>query len=263
MADNPQMDDIYNHLTVPELARIGVNNVEFFKVRESSIQALASDEQSAVIKFQQDGVTHVMTQGSAGGGEGGMALLFMLGAYKQQYHPRYGLGSNDAPGALEGYQRQQGRQPVMSDQLPHALSVGWQEGSDVEQPNGDPWPPTAQGAEKRCYDIESAAGVSFPDRTGFAIASSQCDALFLLQQSAQGLTTITAQALSDQALKLGNSYQVASGYAGYIGYNHFDGSEGYRLLHEEANCDNGNESVCFKFTSFNTYQPLNVSSSEP
>ncbi|MDQ6747292.1 MAG: hypothetical protein M3010_04190, partial [Candidatus Dormibacteraeota bacterium] len=268
MPDDPRQQQIYDRITRPLLARYGVKNIEDpAKVRESSIQALAQDLQSAVVRFAADGVDHVIIQGNAGGGEGGAALLFMRGAFKQQYYPRYGLGTNDAPGALE--KQQGGVQPELSGgpvfkKDNAAVSVGWAGGGDVEDANGDPWP--SSPAEKRCVDIENAATPkpqTYASRVDALVALGQCASILLLWQATKGMTTLTADNFARAALALGTAYESGTSYASQLGPNHFDSPSGFRLFHAEDACANVGGHVCFRSNSPTVYPAATIDDSEP
>jgi hypothetical protein len=259
----PRETDIYQRVTVPEVQKLGVTQVEDATLREDSVQDYAADVQSAVVTFEAHGVNHVMVQGSATGGAGGTALLFMEGAYKQDWFPTYGLGSNDAPGALE-----QQNSSVLAE-LKNSYAVGWAEGADVETANGDPWPP-ASGPGAQCLAIQKQGGVPpFAHRTDALIAFSYCDTILLLWQATQGVSNLTAQTFEAGVQRLGSSYQTASSYSTYIAPGHWDAPAGYRLLYADPNCSFTNDSgsqvnqLCFKFKSTTTYRAPDMSSGEP
>lgn len=263
VVENPLEQNIYNKVTVPELARAGVpsNQVEAYQIREDSVQNEETDIQSAVVKFEQDGVNHVLTQGSPGGGEGGMVLFFATGAYKQQYHPLYGLGSTDAPGALSTLPE---FSTQLADQLKGAVGVGFAMGNDVPDQYADPWPPKS-GPEKKCMDIEQADGIPpFSNRSAAGVAMSWCDAILLLQQAGAGLQhNLTGPNLFAAARALGSAYVSDTSYGSFLGGDHYDAPAAYRLLYEDPNCSVNGSSFCFKYKSTNDYAAATMSGGEP
>ena len=262
--NEPREASIYNNVTVPELERLGISasNIEDATLREDSTQDYASDIQSAVVTFNAHGVNHVLVQGSASGGAGGTALIFMEGAYKQQWYPYYGLGSNDAPEALEQ------QNSSVQQELKNAVAVGWAPGADTETANGDAWPPRS-GPEARCLAIEKSENITFAHRADALLAFSFCDAVLLMWQATEGATTLTDASFGAAIASLGNAYQAASAYASSLSSGQWDAPNGYRLLYADPNCsytdDSGSQAnhICFKYKSFTTYQAPALSSGEP
>lgn len=91
--------------TDPALAQFGYRPQDTYYVPvPETLADLGSSSQaisSAILKFRQDGVTHVFIVDGAAGACGGtcLTLLFIKAASAQQYFPRYGMNDNNSPQA--------------------------------------------------------------------------------------------------------------------------------------------------------------------
>lgn len=120
----------------------------------NTADGVASGSQSAVLRFNSDGVTHVL----------GAALLFLQAAENQMYRPRYGLDSQFPP-ALAA-------QNAPAKQFSGALGVGFRPPVDVNvaQDPGDVSP-----QEGRCKTLMTKAGVDWKaDRNSELAILSEC-----------------------------------------------------------------------------------------
>jgi hypothetical protein len=137
-----------------------------FKVTDTvsypgTLDGATSANQSAVLRFKQDGITHVI----------GAGLVFWENADNQHYRPRYEI----LPGG--GYLVAQNAPPT---QMHGAMTVGWQPTNDVDAAH-DPGDPSA--ATTLCKSIMKAAGQDYTDRSTLASMEQNCDVLFTLRDS--------------------------------------------------------------------------------
>ena len=103
--DNASYRSAVQTSLIPALSVLGHRPVDpiFVRVPEavSDLGGSSADVSSAVLKFRQEGVTHVfMVDGPAGvfGGTG-LTLLFIKNAGSQHYYPRYGMNDSNSPQA--------------------------------------------------------------------------------------------------------------------------------------------------------------------
>jgi hypothetical protein len=120
--------------------------------------ATASENQSAVLKFNTSGVNRVLFLG-IGGSPG---FFFLKAAEAQAYYPRYGLTSNDLPESL--------RVQATTQSFQGAMGVGWWPEGDVT--GGKP----TTAAAKQCEKLTGG--------TGDGPAYKACDALDIFVRAA-------------------------------------------------------------------------------
>ena len=253
LPDVPLERAIFNQVTSPGLHAYGVSNITpFFFAETGSVQGFLAAEQAAVAKAEANGINHIITEGVFSGGEGGLALGFMISAYKQGYHPRYGFGTTDDPAGLAGAVG--GSYAVPKDQLPNAVAVGWNGGSDVQDQYGDPWPAPASTLAGQCIKIMRDGGMpasTYPTRADAFVAFGLCEMLWFLQDATAGYTNLNVATFADHAIRLGSRLRLAGEYAAFLGPNHLDGPNGYRQIYAVTACADGNP--CFKYKSFDIF----------
>jgi hypothetical protein len=122
--------------------------------------------QNAVLKFQTQGVTHVIGDNASYAG-------LMTETNSQGYYPRYGMTSYNGGGVLL-------QQAVPASALAGALGVGWAPSVDVDGAH-DPGP--TGPAYKACLDTMHKHQVEVTSRAALAGALGICDGLKVLAQS--------------------------------------------------------------------------------
>lgn len=100
-----------------------------------------SDISQAVLRFKQEGVTHVFPQTP------GVLILFARAAESQNYRPRYGVSTDSQPNFIQNN--------VPKEQLAGALGVGWVPTADVDKARD---PGDVSAAQKRCRKVMEEAG---------------------------------------------------------------------------------------------------------
>ena len=239
--DDPPTHYTYNTTVTTRLNALGFPktkvDAQFIAAPESEQDNAkwAQDIQGVVLRFQQDGVNRVFFMAPGAG----VPIIFMNQAESQQYHPIYGLSSYDSPGFLL-----QGKIP--NSQLHGSMGAGFNEITDVDASNGDPFPTGI--AEKRCLDILKSSGQQ-PANRGAAFGSLYlCDGAFMLQQAAQGIgAALSVQSWAVRAERMGTSFQAAYSLPGgtlFVPGMHF-GSAFYRWLKFNDGCS------CFQYASKN------------
>jgi hypothetical protein len=169
--DVPERKGITDRVVVPALARHGLRLAERRAVSTpasgSDLGRTAAEVQSAVLRFNAVGVTHVLFMDQAGG----LAFLFGLAAHSNQYFPRYGYTSNSAPLLLQAN--------LQPEDLVGSMGVGWHPLIDVD----DAHQPPPSSSATRCVRLMRGARVDVSDQTVRDLALAYCDGLFLLQQA--------------------------------------------------------------------------------
>lgn len=106
---------VVNNLWKPALAQLGITNptvFTYFKCHSVSDCATTSDFSSAVLKFRQAGVDHVLF--TPDGGDA--VFLFFQVAHSQKYYPRYGMTTASGPSLFNTEPK---------DEQGNALAVSW------------------------------------------------------------------------------------------------------------------------------------------
>ncbi|MDP9183490.1 MAG: hypothetical protein M3P04_12025 [Actinomycetota bacterium] len=158
----------------------------------ASLDAEGAAMSNAVLSFNSQGVTHVLSSDSD-------VLLFMQAADKQQYRPRYGLTSYHAPAAaLQAI--------VPASQLVGALGVGWLPVSDVDSAHS---PGSVGPGEKACRATMSKHSVAISEAGARIIAFAECDGVALLASTITSAKAFAATALRQATGVVGPSFSSA------------------------------------------------------
>ena len=242
--DEPANHALVNDVIVPRLAKLRQNvDVSVFIKGPESTQDQASWAQAiqnAQLKFQTEGVTHVMF--NAGGG--GVPIIFMNQAERQLYRPRYAVSSTDSPGLLL-------ENSVPPEQLRGAVGAGYNLITDVNAQNAPPYP-TGE-AEKRCVEALRSQGDPPPSNRTVAFAAEYiCDGFFMLQAAfPQRTEDLSIGAWTTAVEALGTSYQATYSLPGgtEFGPGIRAGGQYYRWLQFVNQCK------CFRYASDNKRIP--------
>lgn len=166
----------------PGLKRIGLSltdEVELAYPQSIADQgAMAAAISAAVLRFRQNGVTHVLiTDVSAL-----VTVLFATSAGDQGYYPRLGwLSPNGGQAAAD----------LISDKesLEGAVELGWYPSIDLNAANQDILAPGA----KKCADLFASKGYTPSDRNEETVLQLQCDLFFFTQAAANRSDPLTGQ----------------------------------------------------------------------
>ncbi|HYZ92443.1 MAG TPA: ABC transporter substrate-binding protein [Actinomycetota bacterium] len=192
---------------------------------------MSAQLQSAVLRFQQAGVTHVIFDEYAAI----IPFFFTTIAEDQGFRPRYGFTSVNLPGTIE--------QQAGPSQLNKALAISWLPGQDVHLPQQDPRAEKANTFTD-CLKVIAANGYPNPQRL---YASTHCDNLFFLNKAFAKTNDITPEGLLAAAEKLGESYDSPYTWATRFATGRTDGAREWRLLrYDPKPCPNADG--CFYYS---------------
>ncbi|MDP9101904.1 MAG: hypothetical protein M3N21_07145 [Actinomycetota bacterium] len=156
---------------LPELKAAGVPSPELYGASIDSASTLGSGSQqmsSAVLAFRSKGVTKVLFFEPWVG-----YFEFLNNAKSQQYHPEYGLSSQEGP------QLAMDLGLVPADQLAGARVVSWTPASDVRH-----FQPFLGPRIKLCTQIYRDAGIVIAsDQTSYGFQMTDCEYLMLIQDA--------------------------------------------------------------------------------
>lgn len=171
---------VYQRQILPAMKAAGIPVVGFATncLRgNADIGAAASQMQSAVLRFQAEGVTQVTMPGAP---EGAAILLFSQGANQQRYYPGYLLTSNSF-----AYDNSQGNWPAA--QLTKMRGIGFSPLLDVGLKA--PTTPRQAQAQAACKKLDPTAGdaaASSQPTTTFTFFYAVCDTFQLLGTMLRG-----------------------------------------------------------------------------
>lgn len=204
------------------LARIGLRLTSEAAITKPQSAGEAGDAaaqvSSAILRFRNAGVTHVIFSPSGGA----IPLLWGASAEGQNFRARYAFNSLDIPNFVTDN--------MSEDQLNRAVVVGW-------MPAGDTYaqhvPKTA--AWEQC---RTATGVrNDTDMARF------CDGLFFLMAALDKTPRYGVAGLRTAVESLGTGFASPWSNATRFGPGRYDGASTYRLMAFKADCG------CFAFTS--------------
>jgi hypothetical protein len=186
---------------------------------------------NAVLAFRQQGIDHVFIgDGPAGIFAGaGLTLLFLQNAKSQNYYPRYGFNSNNAPDFDSHPQ----------DQLVGMLAI---DSFDTEPENDEGI--ALNPVRERCFAVMKNKGLRVGQTQTRNVAVLACDAAWFAEaviKRATAGTTLPAMIAAGESL--GTSYRSPLSYGNRIGRGQHDGVALFRELRFDERC------ACIKYTS--------------
>lgn len=191
---------------------------------------------SAVLAFASEHVDHVfISDGPAGVFKGGgLTLQFLDEARSQQYFPRYGFNSNNAPGDSA----------LPADEQSGMLAVS---STDVQASNDEGITPNPQRA--RCYAVMNKQGLKTTDgkNTGL-VALGACDFAWFSEAIFSRARSFALADVIAGGESLGTSYRSPFSYGNRLGPGEHDGERFFRNAAFDDGCR------CMRYTS-KPYEP--------
>jgi len=184
-----------------------------------------TDLSSAVLRFEQDGVTHVL-------GVDNSLYFFVLAAYSQAYLPRYGVNTyNGIQALIEGSPKAQ---------LNGAEGVGWYPSLDVD--SDAPGAPVGAG-QPTCLSALAAGGQTFAGhRFAEAVGLAICDGVRLAVDGAAAGHGLSPQAVRQGIIALGTTFPEAGGMSSGLSSSNFGLPGSGRDVVYNASCP------CFQYS---------------
>lgn len=212
----PEDQPILDNDVKPVLARYGLTVAD--TVQFGGTAGEGGDAQSAVLKFQSEGIDHVLSIFTS-------PLFFMEAAESQRYFPSYGLNSEVGPAlALQGN--------APTDQLAKTTGVGWVPAADVDQTHQ---PGLLSNAQLLCHKIQRQAGNNLSYSASYW-ADLYCDELLALRDALSGASSVNVTTLLNGYNGLGNSYVSAVTFRSRISPGRPDGVAAYRIVRFDVSC---------------------------
>jgi hypothetical protein len=233
--DGADWQQAYSQDLVPAFQRLGtpVYDAAFLNVSGTTANQLAeasSGVQSAVLKFSSECIDHVVFVSNVA-----VDYLFMNVAEQQQYSPRYGLSSLEAPPVIIQNLANPGTQ------LNGAVGYGWSPFSDVDTTEFDA---TASAPGARCVAVLHAAGLAPTDNNSALLALPSCEGpYFAAAAFGRWLASAPGTTLVQAVNSLGSSYQSSGAFGSSFDAVQHDGAASYRQLAFVGSC------TCFRYTS--------------
>jgi hypothetical protein len=215
--DDPAFRSVVERVVKPTLARHGLRVTD---EADFSTSAYASQGQAFVLRFQTDGITHVLNLVA------GVVVFFQRAAESQQYRPRYALSSRDGPGAWV---------QVLAPpaQLKGSLGIGWQPLADVDLAHS---PGDVSPNQTLCRKVMKDAGEDVSNQ-GVQVASHRyCETVFFLRAAFQHLTVTSPGGLLEAVARLGRGYPPVMTFTTSFSKNRSDGPEQIRPFTFQDDC---------------------------
>ncbi len=198
--------------------------------------ATSADINSAVLRFQTQGITHVLLVDGPSGlcSNACMGTLFLRRADSQEYFPRYGFNTNNvAIAALE-----QGLYPAR--QLRRSMSVEWW---TLDKSYDEGW--KINQARERCYKLMRDAGVPMDNTNRQYTARAACEQFWFYQviEKILGNAPLTANNFMVAVNRVASGYPSTNAFAVHLSATQHDGIAAARNAEFDEECG------CYKFTS--------------
>jgi ABC-type branched-subunit amino acid transport system substrate-binding protein len=207
-----------------ELTRNGFTLYDYATM--STADRAAAEASSAVLRFQAEGITHVISIDD----HGGAMTFFLLAAQSQGYYPRIGLSSYSIP--------QIAADVLPARQFQDAVGVGWLPTFDVGLNDADK---TVSAPGRQCMTAMAKAGEDMANSGSRGIALGVCDSLLAMRAAVQGRGLALPSYLSGLR-RLGRTYVSTLTFSTDFASRR-DGADLVRLLGYDAAC------TCFHYTS--------------
>ena len=238
--DYPTFTNAVQKVLLPKLAKLGhtvdpddVRAVTWLQSNPDTGTA-AAGVSSAVLRFRQDNVTHVLIIDE----RGLLTLLFVNQAQSQQFFPRYGWNTQNGPQALKDGAN------FPSQQLRGSKGMGWLPGLDISAADDPPNGPYSNDTRRQCNALYRSKGVTFGDRNAEAGALGTCTSWWFFRDVMNRLPSPINRAVFMAGLeKLGTAYSAPGLFQTFFGPNQHDGVGAVRQYAYDAACD------CMRYTS--------------
>lgn len=214
--DIPSHQRVVDKVMRPAITAAGANLV----VAQPAPTADAVNFAAYVLRFQANGVTHVLFFGEGGA----YVSLFSTAAEAVGYRPRYGLRTDNTPAITQ--------RTVNYNQLRGAVSIGWAPIYDVDLGRV---PKGFAGAD-RCLAIMKTAGQSMTSADARGVAFSYCDGLFLIDAALEQGVDLTTQGFQQGIERLGSSFPSAITGPSTFGPGRHDAPSEYRISDYNDGC---------------------------
>jgi ABC-type branched-subunit amino acid transport system substrate-binding protein len=223
--DTPSWNTPLDHVMLPALKQSGhpvdPDNVE--RVAHPSgtndIASSVAQIQSAVLKFRQNGVTHVIVLD----GNGSMTLHMLNNMRSQHYYPRLGVNSATGVEVLATQYHED------AQSFNGAAGLGWAPILDLPTGKGDRYyTPHTQDCIRM---IERRTGQKFADTNAASVALGECDQLYLLADAINASGRVVNRDTASAAIEaLGGRFPAAGTRGVFFSPSRHDGIEfGYDL----------------------------------
>lgn len=233
-SDDRRWDRAVNKVLIPELAKKGVvvtaDQVFTYHVNESASEfgSTVSSIQSAVLKFNQSRVTHVIPIEAAGFG------FFAQGANSQTYYPRYGVTS------LSAVQTGVDAGLVPTSQLNGAVGLGWTPVIDTHAPS-----PRIPAGERACTALMRGEQVDMSTSASMGAAMANCDLVFFFKRVLEGIPrgqSWNRVTFGDAVGRVGTFAAAGLPLSTYRPDKHYPITLGWPMAWDSAGCG------CMKYT---------------
>ena len=204
----------------------------------SDLAATSADINSAVLRFQTQGITHVMIIDGPTGlcAQGCQTILFTQRADQQEYYPRYGFNNGNVAKAAYDLGL------IPEDQLKGSIIVEWSD-SDKFYDQGY----KLNKAREKCYAIMRDYGVPMENPNQQYSARSACELLWFMQTiidiEIAGAVPLSNDTFIQAVNQVGWNYASTNAYAAHLSATQHDGNSAARNMKFVARCS------CFKWTS--------------
>jgi hypothetical protein len=202
----------------------------------NDLAATSADVNSAVLRFQSQGITHVMILDGSSGlcGEGCLTTLFLQRADKQEYLPRYGFNGRNVIKEL------QASGLVPERQLQRSVLVEW---ADFDESYDEGW--RLNKARERCFAFMRKKGVPMENINQRATARFACEHFWFIQLviAKMGGAALNWPNFTAGVNAIGWDFQSVSNYAAHFSARQHDGVAAARNAKFVNSCS------CFEWSS--------------
>lgn len=198
--DTPSFTRSLRNVILPKLKAAGhapaeADVIQVHKLEQQSDAAQTSAQiKSAVLRLQQDGVTHIVL----GDASGFILEIYGSNARTQGYYPRLGVTSG------AGVQVIYDNGLISAEQLNGLAGNGWLPTLDIPATESNRY---SNSETKRCLEIlKRRSGQTYTSTNAATIALSDCDSIFMFQKAIALAPELSPAGLLAGLEKLGGSY---------------------------------------------------------
>jgi ABC-type branched-subunit amino acid transport system substrate-binding protein len=223
--DTPSWNTPLDHVMLPALRQAGhpVDPANVERVAHPSgtndIASSVAQIQSAVLKFRQNGVTHVIVLD----GNGSMTLHMLNNMRSQHYYPRLGVNSATGMEVLATQYHED------AQSFHGAAGLGWGPILDLPAGKGDRY--FTSHTQDCIRMVEKRTGQKFADTNSASVALGECDQLYLLADAINSAGSVVNRDTASAAIEaLGGKFPAAGTRGVFFSPSRHDGIEfGYDI----------------------------------
>lgn len=218
-ADDEVSRRVTNSVAIPYLKSVGVTNVQASYIDSTNTGTLGASATAALSTGKNAGLDRVVVIGGARIQPVALSDQAAVG-----YESKWAVATYDNPIFSEN-----NPDSIIPELRNGMVGLGYAPAQDVNQQQTPAFPDPTNPAQKKCYDVVTAAGATPPEnlRNNWKMSMLYCDAIYFLDTAFDqlaGKDEVTGAEFKDAAGKIGTTYRSAMAFNSQWGPNVYAGT---------------------------------------